>query len=123
MKSFVQFVDNAYALYLATGNDAPLARAASLASTGYARPNPGRDYLYLRVSQKEPFDILYFTPALTVIANANDRSTSVAPELLYTGINDVELRLRAFFLNGGAGTEFGERQISKRIEFQARLYF
>jgi len=123
MKSFVQFVDNAYALYLATGNDAPLARAASLASTGYARPNPGRDYLYLRVSQKEPFDILYFTPALTVIANANDRSTSVAPELLYTGFNDVELRLRAFFLNGGAGTEFGERQISKRIEFQARLYF
>jgi hypothetical protein len=58
-----------------------------------------------------------------VIANANDRSTSVAPELLYSGFNDVELRLRAFFLNGGAGTEFGERQISRRIEFQARLYF
>ena len=58
-----------------------------------------------------------------MIANANDRSSSVAPELLYTGFDNVELRLRAFFLNGGAGTEFGERQISKRIEFQARLYF
>jgi len=27
------------------------------------------------------------------------------------------------FLNGGAGTEFGERQFSNRVEFRARLYF
>jgi hypothetical protein len=123
MQNFVQFVDNAYAQYLATGDDTLLRRARSVAPGGYGRPNPGRDYVYLRVTQKEPFDILYFTPALTVIANANDWSTSITPELLYTGYNNVELRLRAFFLNGGAGTEFGERQISKRIEFQARLYF
>jgi hypothetical protein len=76
-----------------------------------------------RIAQKEPFDILYFTPALTVIANAGDGSTSVTPELLYTGFKDVELRLRGVFLNGGAGTEFGERQIASRIEFRARLYF
>jgi hypothetical protein len=63
------------------------------------------------------------SPRVTVIANADDRSTSIAPELLYPGINNVELRLRAFFLNGGAGTEFGERQNSRRIELQARLYF
>jgi len=123
MQNFVQFVDNAYAQYLATGDDTLLLRARSVAPGGYGRPNPGQDYVYLRVTQKEPFDILYFTPALTVIANANDWSTSITPELLYTGYNNVELRLRAFFLNGGAGTEFGERQISKRIEFQARLYF
>lgn len=123
MQDFVQFVDNAYAQYLATGNDALLSRAASLAQGGYGRPNPGRHYLYLRVTQKEPFDILYFTPALTVIANTDDGSTSVTPELLYTGFKNTELRLRAVFLNGGAGTEFGERQISSRIEFRARLYF
>ncbi|OGA23234.1 MAG: hypothetical protein A3I02_03115 [Betaproteobacteria bacterium RIFCSPLOWO2_02_FULL_67_26] len=123
MKNFVRFVDSAYAQYLATGNDAALARAANLARNGYGRPNPGRDYLYLRVSQKEPFDILYFTPAITVMANAADHSTSVAPELLYTGFNNVELKLRAFFLNGGAGTEFGEKQNRRRIELQARLYF
>jgi hypothetical protein len=123
MRGFTQFVDNAYAQYLATGNDAALARAANLARGGYARPNPGRSYLYLRASQKEPFDILYFTPAITVIANAEDRSTSIAPELLYTGINNLELRLRAFFLNGDPGSEFGERQNSRRLELQARLYF
>ena len=123
MQNFVQFVDNAYAQYLATGNDALLSRAASLAQGGYGRPNPGRHYLYLRVTQKEPFDILYFTPALTVIANTDDGSTTVTPELLYSGFKNTEFRLRAVFLYGGAGTEFGERQISSRIEFRARLYF
>ena len=123
MRNFEQFVDSAYAGFLATGSDAQLLRAATLGRGGYARPNPGRNYLYLRASQKEPFDILYFTPALTVISNADDRSFSIVPELLYTGINDVELRLRAFFLGGGNGTEFGEKQNSRRIELQARLYF
>jgi hypothetical protein len=123
MQSFVQFVDNAYAQYLATGNDALLSRAQNVARGGYGQPNPGRNYLYLRVTQKEPFDILYFTPALTVIANADDGSTSITPELLYTGFKDIELRLRGIFLTGGAGTEFGERQVSSRIEFRARLYF
>lgn len=123
MRTFSRFVDNAYAQYLATGNGAPLARAANLARGGYARPNAGRNYLYLRVSQKEPFDILYFTPALTLVANADDRSTSVAPELLYTGFNNIELRLRAFFLGGGTDTEFGERRNSRRFELQGRIYF
>jgi hypothetical protein len=123
MQNFVQFVDNAYAQYLATGNDALLSRARGAAQGGYGRPNPGQKYLYLRITQKEPFDILYFTPALTVIANASDWSASITPELLYTGYKNVELRLRGIFLNGGAGTEFGERQVSSRIEFRARLYF
>jgi len=123
MKAINGFVDNAYAQYLATGNDAQLQRAAGLARGGYARPNPGQDYLYLRVSQKEPFDILYLTPALTAIVNTADRSTSVTPELLYTGYNNIELRLRAIFLNGGQGTEYGEKQNSSRYELQARLYF
>ena len=120
---FFRFNDNAFNQFQATGNDAGLKRAANLARGGYGRPNPGRSYLYLRVSQKEPFDILYLTPALTVIANADDRSTSIAPELLYTGITNLELRARIFFLGGGAGTEFGEKQNSRRIELQARFYF
>lgn len=123
MDGFFGFVDSAYAQFLATGNDAQLRRAANLSRAGAGRPNPGRNYVYLRASQKEPFDILYFTPALTVIANADDRSMSIAPELLYTGINNVELRARVFFLTGGSGTEFGEKQNSRRIELQARLYF
>jgi len=41
---------------------APCSSAGNLAQGPYGRPNAGREYLYLRMSQKEPFDILYFTP-------------------------------------------------------------
>jgi len=123
MQNFYSYADATYAQYVATGNDTPLQRAANLSRSGVARPNPGRDYLYLRVSQKEPFDILYFTPSITLIANANDRSFSVTPEVLYTGFNNLELRARAFFLRGDRYTEFGERVNSSRLELQARLYF
>lgn len=123
LNNFYGYVDTAFAQYGATGNDAALQRAANVGRSGVSRPNPGRDYLYLRVSQKEPFDILYFTPAITLIANANDRSYSVAPEALYTGINNLELRARVFFLQGNRYSEFGERVSSRRLELQARLYF
>ena len=80
-------------------------------------------YAYLRVSQKDPLDILYFTPALTSIVNLSDGSFSVAPELLYTGITNLELRLRMFLLHGGENTDFGEKQNARRVEFRARFYF
>lgn len=123
MGDFSRYVDTAYAASLATGTDAPLVRAATLARGGYARPNPGRNYLYLRLSQKEPFDWLYFTPALTVIANVDDRSMSIVPELFYTGFTNVELRARAFFLRGRPDTEFAERQNDRRFDLQVRVYF
>jgi len=44
-------------------------------------------------------------------------------ELQYTGINNTELRLRVFMLQGGASTDFGEKANSQRIEFYARYYF
>ena len=123
MSRFFNFVNTADTQFLNTGNQSLLQRALALSQGGYGSPNAGRDYLYLRVSQKEPFDILYFTPAVTVIANLGDRSFSATPELQYTGITNVELRLRAFFLSGGANTDFGEKQNSRRLELMARIYF
>ena len=82
-----------------------------------------RDYFYLRISQKEPFDILYFTPAITWIYNLNDRSYSLSPEFLYTGITNLELRLKASFIVGDSDTEYGEKRNDYRLEFRMRYYF
>jgi hypothetical protein len=82
-----------------------------------------RDYLYARVSRKEPFDILYFTPAATSIINLNDGSFSLSPELLYTGITNLELRLKVTVLEGGRFSEFGEKQNNYRLELRARYFF
>jgi len=122
-QDFYRFVDRAYDQYLTTGSDALLGRALNLSQGNYGRPNPMRDYLYLRVSQKEPFDILYFTPSLTTIMNLRDPSFSVAPEVVYTAITNLELRLKATILVGGEGTEFGEKPNDYRLEFRARYFF
>jgi hypothetical protein len=97
--------------------------ALNLYQGGYGRPNAMRNYLYAQVSQREPFDILYFTPSLTTMINLDDHSFQVNPELLYTGVKNLELRLRYFALVGGSGTEFGEKPNSRRLELRLRYYF
>lgn len=99
----------------------PVLRSA--AQAGYARPNLMRRYLYVRASQKEPFDILYFTPAVTTIVNLDDGSYSLVGELLYAGFKDVELRLRAAANRGERLTEYGEKPVDARVELRLRYYF
>jgi len=123
MRDYFFFVEKGYDTFLTTGSDVLFRKAQSLAEGRYGGMAPMRDYLYLRISQKEPFDILYFTPAVTWIVNANDRSFSVSPELLYTGFTNLELRLKSTFLAGGEFSEFGEKQNNYRMELRARYYF
>ncbi|MFH0788166.1 MAG: hypothetical protein V2B13_11215, partial [Pseudomonadota bacterium] len=100
-----------------------LNRATNLAQGTYGKMTPELNYLYLRISQKEPFDILYFTPAVTLLGNIDDQSFSITPEFLYTGITNLELRLKTGFIVGSRGSEFGEKPNDYRIEFRIRYYF
>lgn len=99
----------------------PVVRRA--AQAGYARPNLMQRYLYVRASQKDPFDILYFTPSAFAIVNLDDRSYSLVGELLYTGFGDFEIRARAAFNRGGRLTEYGEKPVDERLELRLRWYF
>jgi hypothetical protein len=120
---FVSYVDRAYDAYQSTGDARGLMKATPLAKGNYARFTPEKHYLYLRASQPDPFDILYFTPALTWIFNIEDQSFSISPELLYTGVKNLELRLKGTVLSGDEQTEFGEKQNDYRIELRARYFF
>jgi hypothetical protein len=97
--------------------------AERAAAQGYNRSNAMRSYAYLRLSQKDPFDILYFTPGLTAIVDTDGGSFSVIPEGAYTGIDDLELRLRLAVNWGQASTEYGEKSVRSRLELRARYYF
>ncbi len=124
MSGFFSFIDRGYNAFFSTGDTHALAKARVLNQQGgYGRFTPETHYLYLRVSQSEPFDILYFTPSLTWICNLSDRSFSITPELLYSPITNLELRLRTGALVGGRETEFGGKQNDYRIEFRVRYYF
>jgi hypothetical protein len=123
MQDFFSFINKGYALYTTTGNPSLLNMATNLLQGPYGKITPGNNYFYLRASQKEPFDILYFTPAVTLILNLDDKSFTLTPELLYTGITNLELRLRTGFIVGSSGTEFGEKPNDFRLDFRIRYYF
>ncbi len=89
----------------------------------FTRRNPMRRYMNFRLWWKEPFDLLYFTPGLQVLANLEDHSFSVIPETTYRGIEKVELRLRGNVPVGDSLSEWGERANKYRIELRARYYF
>jgi hypothetical protein len=121
-KNYYSFINQGYQSYLSTGNDTSLQKAANLTNT-YGSVNPMINYLYMRISQQEPFDILYFTPAITGILNLDDKSMTISPEVLYTRFTNWELRLKAMFLTGAKDSEFGEKQYACRLEFRVGHYF
>jgi hypothetical protein len=123
MKDFVSFVERSYSTFTATGDDTGLRRARQMLKGNYGRPNPGRHYLYFKASQKEPFDILYLTPALTSILNLRDGSLSLIPEISYSPITNLDVRFRTVFLLGRHRTEYGEKQNDYRVELRMRYYF
>lgn len=123
LNNYFAFANRAYNLYQSTGNATALTNVKNLADGGYGKSSAGEDYLYVRISQKEPFDILYFTPALTWMMNLNDRSFSLTPELLYTGFTNWELRFRTAFIAGGRSTDFGKKQNDYRMELRIGYYF
>ncbi|MGF1643674.1 MAG: hypothetical protein ACFCUJ_08500 [Thiotrichales bacterium] len=120
---FYTAVDIGLQQFQATGDDALLEKIKGVSRTGFARPNAMQRYLYFRVSQKEPFDMLYFTPAVITLVNLDDRSYSVTPEVGYTGITNLNLRMRATWLGGPKNSEFGDKQNDARLELMARYYF
>ncbi|OGA55034.1 MAG: hypothetical protein A3F74_07400 [Betaproteobacteria bacterium RIFCSPLOWO2_12_FULL_62_58] len=122
-QQFYQLVNTAFTQLQQTGSPVLLQKALALSRGSYGRPNPGKDYLYFRAQQKDALGIVYFQAAITAMMNWQDRSYQVTPELSYTGVNNLELRLKVFMLQGGSSTDFGEKQNSRKFEVYARYYF
>ena len=122
MKAYYTNIDGAYDYYVATGDDTRLERIKSGGGAG-AQSSPMINYTYVRISQKDPFDVLYLTPALTWIYNIDDKSFSLSPEIIYAGITNFEIRLKGSFLSGKEYSEFGEKPFCVRAELRLRYSF
>jgi len=113
-------------LISATAPGAPAALAAkvvTLGQSGMGRANPGQDYLYVKASVSEPLGWVYGSAAVTWMANAQDHSGQLTPELSYTGFNGWDLRARLGWLQGAALSEFGEKTLERKLELTARYSF
>ena len=123
MDRFFQLVDDAYDVFNTTGDDALLKKAQQLSKGGYGTRQAWRNYLYLKTTQKDPFNLLYTTPGLTAIINIEDKSYSMSPEITYTGFTNWECRLRLTVLHGGNNTEYGEKPNEYKTELKVRYFF
>jgi len=82
-----------------------------------------QDYLYWKISQPEPFNWLYFTPSLFTIYNLTDGSYLLSSPLSFKTFTNFELILWPTVMVGPDGTEFGGKQIQKKLELWLRYYF
>jgi len=122
-RQFYELVDTAFAQLQQSGGSVLLPKVLSLSQGNYGRPNAGKDYLYFRAQQKDALGIVYFQAAITAMMNIEDRSYQLTPEFVYTGVKNLDLRLKFFLLQGAARTDFGEKQNSRKLELYARYYF
>jgi len=120
---FYQLVDTTFTQLQQIGSSPLLQKALALGQGPYGKPFAGEDYLYFRAQQQDALGIVYFQPAVFAMVNLDDHSFQVTPELLYTGIKNLELRLRLYMLHGGSFTDFGEKPNSHTLELYARYYF
>ena len=120
---FFTYQEWAFQRWLATENAGFMERADRATRPYYRQRTFGEDYFYLKVTQKEPFDILYFSPWTAVMINLQDLSFNLQPGATYSPITNFEFNFRVGIPLGPTGSEFGEKQDAVRPEVWARYYF
>ncbi|MBW2643673.1 MAG: hypothetical protein JRC89_09965 [Deltaproteobacteria bacterium] len=123
MEDYFALIKDGYQEYINSQSMAKLSKSRQYGSRFYNQQTTMKDYLYLKVSQKEPFDILYFTPSVACIYNINDKSASITPQITYAPITNLELDLKSTFLLGKDHTEFGEKLNDYKIYASVKYYF
>jgi hypothetical protein len=88
-----------------------------------ARPTAMQNYLNLKIMQPEPFDLLYFTPSLSLLWNLDDLSLSGNVSFSYKPVDNLEFILTASSALGGVNTEMGSKPNPFQIDFELDLYF
>ncbi len=123
VEDFFTYQETTYNQWQSTGDTSSMQRATQSTKPYYQQRNFGKDYFYFKVSQKEPFDILYFTPWMATIVNLQDFSFNLQPGLTWTPVTNLELNFRMGIPTGPSNTEFGEKPDTLRPEFWVRYYF
>jgi len=104
-------------------NSNSISNAMNMSKNYFSGTNMMRNYLYLKVSWPEPFNLVYFTPSIYTIFNINDESSIVGIPLSYKPITNFEFILWPVFLTGNKNAEFGSKQYKSKFEIWMRFYF
>jgi len=118
MKNFFDAVQ-----FAVSGNPDLLPAIKKYQSESFSSQFLMKDYLYAKISQPEPFDILYFTPSVFVLYNLNDKSEMIGGEFNYSRFENLNLKLKYNLMFGEEDSEFGEKISSNKISFLMEYAF
>ncbi len=82
-----------------------------------------RDYLYIKVSQPEPFSWLYSSIGAFTIYNLNDNSFTLSAQLGYKPFTNFEFLLWPTLFWGDGNSEYGSKQFETKVETWLRFFF
>ena len=117
--SYVNYLHNS----LESNIPEQLNSAKSVMSTTLRSKTLMQDYLYVKLSQPEPFSLLYTSISMFAIYNIGDKSFLFSPQLSYKPYTNFEVLLWQFLFYGGNDTEYGSKQFERKIEIWMRFYF
>ena len=123
ISEYYDYIQKGYNAYQTTGAENSLKKSLKYTKAYYSDKSFMKQYLYLKVTQKEPFNILYFTPSINIIFNTEDKSYSLTPELLYEPISNLELKLKFSLFHGDFYSEFGEKPYDYKTACFIKYYF
>jgi hypothetical protein len=82
-----------------------------------------QNYLYLKLTQPEPFSWLYSTMSIFTIFNLEDSSFLLSPQLSYKPYTNYEVLLWPILFIGENNTEYGSKQFENKIDIWMRFHF
>lgn len=106
-----------------SNNPALIQQASKINQTYFRGTNVSKDYLYVKLTQPEPFDWLYFTPSIFTIVNLEDNSYLLSVTLNYKPMTNVEFILWPTLISGDRSTEYGSKAFQQKVELWMRVFF
>ena len=101
-------------LYKSIESGSPAAKKSALSQV-QQNQLIARDYAYLKVSVKEPFNWLYFTPSASWQVNINDSSRTGTLRLSYTPFEDWTFQASYQQSDGNRYTQWGENAVRNKF--------
>jgi hypothetical protein len=121
-ENYLTFIQTGFDRYLNTSNQSSIFKSKTM-SAYYNHQAAMKDYLYLKISQKDPFDILYLVPAITFIYNMADQSASITPQISYSPLTNLNLDLKTNLFLGKGKTEYGEKINKAKFVLSIKYFF
>ena len=92
-------------------------------STKFSSKTLMQNYLYVKLTQPEPFSLVYTSISMFTIYNLADKSFLLSPQLSYKPYTNFEALLRPILFFGDNNTEYGSKQFERKVEIWLRFYF